>query len=271
MVQVYSYSGNRVEIPETPERIVSFSPSLTEIVFELGLGNRVKGITAFCVRPEQTKNVRKIGSYGYVRREILDQIDPDLVLTISGYQDAFSRELSQHYPVVCFELPSTVNGIFDLITKVGLVVGNAEGARDLSMSLSQYMPSSKPANNLKAYIEIDLASPTSFGSFSYITDALRLFGLRNIYGGVRREWLTPDLNHVKDEDPDVIIYEPKMFSKFSDRDAIELIHRRGWEKLKAVSTGHFYTTPGPYDFFAHHGPSFLKEVLPWLNKKISQI
>ena len=271
MVQVYSYSGSRVEIPESPERVVSFSPSITEIVFELGLGNRVKGITAFCVRPEQTKNVRKIGSYGHVKREILDQINPDLVLTISGYQDAFTKELSQHYPVVCFELPLTVNGIFDLITKVGLVVGNAEGACDLSISLSQYMPSSKTKKNLKTYIEIDLASPTSFGSFSYITDALRLFGLRNIYGGVRREWLTPDMKYVKDEDPEVIIYEPKMFSKFSERDAIELIHNRGWEKLKAVSANHFYTTPGPNDFFAHHGPSFLKEVLPWLNEKTSKI
>ena len=85
--KVYSYRQEEVEIPDIPQRIVSFSPSITEILFELGLSEQIVGISAFCVRPPETSRKRKIGSYGFVRREILDELRPDLIFTISGYQD----------------------------------------------------------------------------------------------------------------------------------------------------------------------------------------
>jgi ABC-type Fe3+-hydroxamate transport system substrate-binding protein len=50
-----------------------------------------------------------------------------------------------------------------------------------------------------------------------------------------------------------------------------VISSRGWENLRAVRNGHFFISPGPLDFFAHHGPSFIREVLPWAVNKLESI
>ena len=92
---------------------------------------------------------------------------------------------------------------------------------------------------------------------------MRYFGLKNIFGTIDREWIQSDLNAVKEIDPDVIIYEPKMFSTFTDNDLQRMIKERGWTELKAVKSNNVYKTPGNLDFFAHHGPSFIREVMPW--------
>ncbi len=261
--QVYSYRPEITTFPAEPERIVSFSPSVTEILFEIGLGSKLVGISAFCRRPAETSKIRRIGSYGHVRLDLLEELKPDVIFTVSGYQDQFTRELAKNFQVICFELPSTVPAILDLIIKVGVACGRGDIARQLAINLMSGVPRPVKHEVATCYIEIDLASPITFGAFSYITDALRYFGLRNIFGTIDKEWISSDLNAVKEIDPDVIIYEPKMFSTFTDNDLQRMIKERGWTELKAIKSNNVYKTPGNLDFFAHHGPSFIREVMPW--------
>jgi iron complex transport system substrate-binding protein len=267
--KVYSYRQDEVEIPDSPQRIVSFSPSITEILFELGLSEQIVGISAFCVRPSETSSKRKIGSYGFVRREILDEIKPDLIFTISGYQDKFTAELAKNYPVVCVELPVSIAGVIDLPVKIGVITGRREEGRKLSYSLIRKLPKPRMEIVGSCYLEIDLASPIAFGAFSYITDALRYMGLRSIYYNQNKEWISSSLDFVHSADPDMIIYEAKMFSKYTEQDMEETIKNRGWSDLKAVRNRMIFKTPGNLDFFAHHGPSFVREVLPWLENKVN--
>ena len=60
--------GNIVQINENLGRIVSLSPSVTEILFEIGIGSNLVGVSAFCKRPAETDQIRKVGSYGTARR-----------------------------------------------------------------------------------------------------------------------------------------------------------------------------------------------------------
>lgn len=269
--KVYSYRQEEVEIPDNPQRIVSFSPSITEILFELGLADQIVGISAFCVRPHETSGKRKIGSYGFVRREIMDDIRPDLVFTISGYQDKFTAELAKNYPVVCVELPVSLAGIIDLPVKIGIITGKREEGRNLSYRLMKSLPAPRTEIVGSCYLEIDLASPIAFGAFSYITDALRYMGLQSIYSEQNREWISSSLDFVHSADPDMIIYEAKMFSKYTEHDLEETIKNRGWSDLKAVRNKMVFKTPGNLDFFAHHGPSFVREVMPWLEDKVNKL
>ena len=269
--KVYSYRQEEIEIPDNSQRIVSFSPSITEILFELGLADQIVGISAFCVRPPETAGKRKIGSYGFVRREILDDIKPDLVFTISGYQDKFTAELAKNYPVVCVELPVSLAGIIDLPVKIGIITGKREEGRNLSYSLMKSLPAPRMEMVGSCYLEIDLASPIAFGAFSYITDALRYMGLQSIYSDHNREWISSSLDFVHSADPDMIIYEAKMFSKYTEHDLEETIKKRGWSVLKAIRNKMVFKTPGNLDFFAHHGPSFVREVMPWLEGKVNKL
>ena len=88
------HTGREVKVPLNPQRIVSFSPAVTEILFELGLGSNIVGVSAFCQRPREVAGVRRVGSYGSARTEVLDAVNPDLILAISGYQKDFAMKLS---------------------------------------------------------------------------------------------------------------------------------------------------------------------------------
>ena len=271
MPELVDCNGRNVSVPDNPERIISFSPAITETLFELGLGDNIVGVSAFCSRPKETSKIRKVGSYGSARKELIEELKPDLILTISGFQNAFANEISGSFPVYTFELPSSVAGIVDMISRVGIVTGRVQESKYLEFELLKYLGALRRRPRISGYLEIDLGGPTAFGSLSYITDALSILGIQSIYGDRMKEWLAPDFEFVKQANPDIIFYEPKMYSSFSEKEKEKLISSRHWNELDAVKNGAFHQTPGPLDFFAHHGPSFIREVLPWVVEKVEKL
>lgn len=271
MVRLFSeILGKEVELPERPSRIVSFSPALTETLFMLGTGGSVVGVSAFCARPAEAKSKRRVGSYSTVRYEVLDELRPDLIVTVTGYQREFAVRLSKRYTVFPLELPTSVSGIVDVVTKLGIVVGAESEAGKLSSSLLRTLASAGEVAHRLVYLEMDLGGPVTFGAVSYITDAVRYLGSETLFDGVRKEWLVPDLAKVPGMDPDVIVYEPKMYSRFDQGDLARLLAGRGWGSMRAVAAGNVFLTPGPLDFLAHHGPSFITEAIPWLRESLSR-
>jgi ABC-type Fe3+-hydroxamate transport system substrate-binding protein len=257
-----------VHIPEVPTRIVSFSPAATETLFEIGAGENVVGVSAFCARPPEVNEKRKVGSYNTVREEVLDELRPDLILTVTGYQREFAVRLAKKYPVYPLELPVSVAGIVDFVVKVGLVTGLPDRARELATSLLHRIGELGSVPKLRAYEEIDLGGPVTFGAYSYITDAFRVLGCSTVCEDERNEWSKPDLEAIAEADPDAIVYEPKMFTSFEEKDLQGIIDSRGWTSLKAVKAGNVFLTPRPLDFLAHHGPSFVTHALPWLEETL---
>lgn len=261
-------TGREVRLPNEVQRIVSFSPSVTETLFLLGLGERVVGVSPFCVRPAEAREVEKVGSYNTTRPERLRALEPDVIFTVTGYQRAFALDLAKAFPVYPLELPVSVWGILDTVVKVGLVGGAVEEARDLAAQLLATLSSLPATGEGTAYVEIDFGEPVTFGAYSYITDGLRLLGLRSLFGEEPREWLTPRLDEVPAADPDVLLYEAKMFASFGQEDFEDLLEGRGWRELRAVREGQALLMPRPHDFLAHHGPSFVLEALPWLAERL---
>ncbi len=261
--------GTSLSLPDTLQRIVSFSPAVTETLFLLGVGDSVAGVSAFCARPEEARKKRVIGSYNTVDRKLLKELNPDIIFTVTGYQREFAVQLSKDLPVYAIELPVSVPGIVDMVVKIGLITNRIPEATALSRLLQETIAHLTPiGRSLRVYVEIDFSGPVSFGAYSYITDALRLLGVESVYGKESCEWLTPDLEFVNQADPDAIIYEAKMYSRFSKDDLQHLIEKRGWSGLRAVRQQRVFMTPGPLDFLAHHGPSFITTAMPWLKTSL---
>jgi len=263
--------GREVELPETPRRIVSFSPAVTETLFLLGLGDAIVGVSAFCARPPEARLKRRVGSYNTVSDALLDELKPDLIFTVTGYQREFAVRLSARHPVYPLELPVSVAGILDQVVKVGLVTGCRKRGRELAAALLRKLGTAKRGPELKVYVEIDLGGAVSFGANSYITDAISFLGSSPVYAERRVEWLEPDPAEVAKADPDIIIYEPKMFSKFNEKRLESLVRERNWKQMRAVKSGNLFVTPGPLDFLAHHGPSFVTEAVPWLGERFAEV
>ena len=230
------------------------------------------GVSAFCARPAEARQKRRVGSYSTSNTDVLKEIEPDLILVVTGYQRDLGLALSSEFPVYPLTLPVSVSGIVDTVVKVGLVVNEPERAWELDSELTRRLAEIKPAERkLKAFVEIDLGGPVSFGSYSYITDAFHFVGASTLFDHVRSEWLARNLEDVKSADPDAIFYEAKMYSKFSQQAFERLLDKRGWGGMKAVKSGSCFLTPGPLDFLAHHGPSFITEAMPWLSEKLTLV
>ena len=265
--------GKEIFVPEPLTRIVSLSPATTETLFMLGLGDSVVGVSAFCLRPPEAQNKRILSTYNTIDLGGLSILAPEIIFTTTGFQREFAFNLSARLNVYPTPLPTSVAEIIGSVVEIGLVTGRYDEARHLASKLTRVVGAYEPVERLvRAYVELDLGAPTSFGAYSYITDALFLAGGLNVFGHEPCSWLVPDLRKVIAEDPEVMIYEPKMLEPFDEEKLQALLIERGWTGVSAVRNKRAFLVPGrPLDFLAHHGPSFVTDALPWLRKVMAGI
>ncbi len=130
-VDITDQMGRQVRIEKMPETIVSLSPGHTEIVFALGLEDRLVGVTEFCDYPEAAKDKPKIGGFSTVDIERVVGIQPDLILAANIHRKEVIPELERlRLPVVCLD-PTTLEEVLEAITLVGKCSGQEEKASRL--------------------------------------------------------------------------------------------------------------------------------------------
>ncbi len=121
--------GAPVCVQESPKRIVSLAPSLTELVFELKAGSRLVGRTTKCNIPEAAKAVTNIGSYGSPDFEKLMSVRTDLVLAPkTGIRPEFIQRLKSLGVPVYVDDSSNIEQIEQTINNVGKLLGSNDEA-----------------------------------------------------------------------------------------------------------------------------------------------
>jgi len=159
--------GREIDLPDRIERIVSFSPAVTETLAFLGVEDSLVGVSAFCAKPESIRSKRKVGSYNTVDRKVLDELRPEVIFTVTGYQREFAVRLGKELPVYAVELPVSVSGIIDMVVKLGLIVNETDRATKLSRRLVDVVAGLKPVQEaIRVYLEVDLGGPVCFGAYS---------------------------------------------------------------------------------------------------------
>lgn len=120
---------------EPPGRLVSLAPSLTEMVFALGEGNRLVGVTDQCRFPPETAGIPKIGGYQTPNFEAVMALRPDLVLVLEEHAPAFPLLDSLGLEYASFD-HRTLPGILESLTRLGERCGRAETAAALRAELA---------------------------------------------------------------------------------------------------------------------------------------
>ena len=120
-----------------PQRIISLAPSNTEILFALGLGDRVVGVTDFDNYPPEVKTKPSVGGYSTPNIEEVIAMNPDLVLATEVHQAAVIPQLeSQRITVVALS-PQTLDDVLASITLVGKATGKVKEAVKLTAAMQQ--------------------------------------------------------------------------------------------------------------------------------------
>ena len=122
--------------PKTPQRIVSLAPNMTEILFAIGAGPRVVGVTRFCDFPEAAKAIPKVGGFLDISVEAVAAQRPDLVVGVPNATNRSAIEsLAQlKIPVLLFEA-HRLGEVYTLIGELGAAADRRAEATRLAMSM----------------------------------------------------------------------------------------------------------------------------------------
>lgn len=225
-LQLTDDRGVRIDVPQTPQRIVTLLPSLTETVCELGACARLVGVDNFSNWPRQVQQLPRLGGLEDASIERIVALRPDVVL-LAASSRALGRLESLGVKVVALE-PKTLADVQRVIGKVAQVVG-ADAAplwRRIDAGVehaARQMPAA--ARGAAVYFEVSSA-PYAASESSFIGELLTRVGAANVVPGSLGPF--PKLN------PEFVVRADPQVIMVSDRNAGALRQRPGWDRIRAV-------------------------------------
>jgi len=129
--------GRKVIISERPEKIVSLGPANTEILFAIGAGGNLVGVTTHCDFPSQAEKIDKIGDYTTPNIEAIVDKKPDLIVACYGNKEESVQRLRELGLAVVTLHPKSVEEILENIQLLGGITGYEQEAASLVKTLKK--------------------------------------------------------------------------------------------------------------------------------------
>ena len=234
----------KVTIARQPQTFVSLSPSVTEILFTLGLGNQIVAVDQFSDYPPEAKNILNIGGSGgtFNFEKIVEQ-QTDVVFGAGPTSPESIRKLEElkQTVVIIGSHKSTIENIMDDIRLTGQIAAVPERARQVTDAMQQKLDRLKQKvagamTRPKVYWEIDATSttkPFSVGPGNFVNDLITLAGGENIFANALSPFPQVSVEQIVAANPDVIVLVSHVTPG-----SIKV--RAGWDTINAVKNSHIY-------------------------------
>ncbi|MEQ8926932.1 MAG: helical backbone metal receptor [Fulvivirga sp.] len=206
--------GFEVDIPRFPKRVISLVPSQTELLFDLGLGNQIAGLTKFCIHPSaRVKSKPIIGGTKKFRFDEIDKIQPDLIIgnKEENYESGIN-ELKQKYPVWMSDIYD-LNDALDMITSIGQIFNIESKSTELQNAVQVSFNELSGFKKLSSLYFIWNSPKMVAGKGTFIDKMLQRAGFENLISESRYpEYSEDDLSKLK---PQVVLLssEPYPFKE----------------------------------------------------------
>ena len=218
------------------KRIVSMAPSNTEILYALGVQEKVVAVTRYCDFPSEAGKKPKIGGWLDIKDELVMRYKPDLLLTSTFVQNEITEKYRKMGMNVVSLMPTTLVGVFNSIKKIGKLVDREKEAellaRDMNKKINEIKNKVKNADfKPRLYIEEWHKPPTVSGN--WVPTLARFAGAdyRLIRAGYHSREVF--LEEIQDYNPEVIVLS---ICGLSDKAPKEwVVKREGWENIRAVN------------------------------------
>ena len=246
-----------------PKRIISTAPSITEMLYELELGDRVVGVTTYCHYPPEVRNKPKIGTYLNPNFETTLALQPDLVVVLKEHRELGEKLRGFGLPVLELQ-HNTLEGIYQSMLMLGKRTGAGKIAETRVASIRARLEAvRKRAEGLPRRSVMFIVGRTpatvedlmAVGSNSFLNELIDIAGGRNIFEDAVAYYPRIPREEVYARRPEVIIDMGDM----GDTDRVSEQQRQEvaglWKqlpKLPAVKTGRVYGVAD--DIFVVPGP-----------------
>ncbi len=201
------------EAASPPKRIISLAPSLTEILYALGLGDNIVGVTTFCDYPPEARKKPKIGGMSNPSLEAVVSLKPDLVVvTTDGNPKEFEERLvSMKINTFIFDarrLSELPQGIRGLASALGVRDRGERLASEIEDGIrkSEHSALRTPHSTLRRKV-LFIVWPEPLivaGPGTVIDDAITLLGYENVAGTAKTAYPKYSLEEAIRSEPDVI-------------------------------------------------------------------
>ncbi len=242
-------AGRAVRLERPAQRIVSLSPSTTELLFAVGAGDRVVGRTRWCADPPEVVGVPSVGDGLDPNVEMIVAQRPDLVVFYHSGMNAGAIEQLERLGIATASVQ--LDGLADLSRAarlLGRLTGDSARADTLVRVFEQELAtvSTPPTGNAPSVLILAWDNPPIvIGSASFLSEIVERSGARNAFADLERPSGSVSVEAIAARQPDVVL-----LTEGDDEPAFA--RRREWQVVQAVERGRFAAVSGSH--FAH--PSF---------------
>lgn len=263
-VTVTTPNGASVTIAKQPHRIISLSPSATEMLFAIGAGAQVVAVDDQSNYPSTAPTTKLSGFQPNI--EAIASYAPDLVVAADDTAGLVHGVQALGVPILIEPAAKKIADTYTQIQQLGIVTGHRADAdavvKKMRSDLAGIVASiPKPARLLKVYHELD-DTYYSATSNTFIGQVYALLGLKNIADGAAATSDYPQLSaeYIVASSPDLIVLAD---TKCCHQDASTVSARAGWSSIAAVRSGQVVNVDD--DIASRWGPrviDFLRVIAP---------
>jgi iron complex transport system substrate-binding protein len=244
IIKVTDDVGTVFNLPAPPKRIISLAPNVTEILFALGLGDRVVAVTRYCDYPQAAKAKPKVGGMLDPDIERIKALSPDLIVAFRGNPlTALARLRELGLPVFTLDISGGLAAVPELVAKIGAATGSPAAADAIRAALATkekaVTEALAPVRTVpRVFLSLHGSGLWTFGSSSYFTDLLHRVKAESITAGIAKLWFEYGRESLIRDDPDAIVILARTDEEF--RAAVRWFGARGGLKgLRVVRENRF--------------------------------
>jgi len=255
--QITDALGRSINITNTPRTIISMAPSITEMVYCLGAGDRLIGVTTYCDYPDNVTSrvengtLSTVGGFYTPDAQKIIVLNPDIVLmdsSVKAQKDALPLLLGRNLTVVALYKGTNITEVYSNIELAGKVLGEQQKATQLINEMSAEKSSLiSMVKNQTVHPSVLFAVGFSplyvVGSGTYIDDMINVSGGVNTFGD-QNGWPSPSMEQVVMRAPDVLIVSAGMMQNDPQTLISQLQNDSSWAMTPAVQNGQIYIVYG---------------------------
>jgi ABC-type Fe3+-hydroxamate transport system substrate-binding protein len=202
-------------LPYQPKRIISLVPSQTELLYDLGLGEYVVGITKFCVHPAEWRKTKTIiGGTKNIHQERIKALQPDLI--IANKEENVKEQvetLAKEFNVFVTDI-ATLEGSLQMINDIGILTHTSAKADEIIHAIKENFSNLTPSKKIKTAYFIWRNPYMTIGGDTFINDMLAKCGFDNIFSSQTR-YPAIDINELKEKGCELLLLssEPYPFKQ----------------------------------------------------------
>lgn len=255
VLQIKDRAGNDITAPENINKIICLSPSITEILIDIGEADKIISVDSY------SKEILEKNNIDSSEMQIFDMMNPDaekiislnpdiiFVNTFSVFSGKSSIDAIKSLGLSVAVIPNsdTLIGIEDDIYFLGKVLKLEDKAEEIVLEMKENIEKIKSIgdkikieeNQKTVYFEIG-AMPNlySFGTNVYLDDMINIIGAKNIFED-RNSWIAVSEESILSANPDIIFTSVDYIENPVD----EILNRKAWQNIKAIQNKEVYFIP----------------------------